>query len=133
MLREIGVGSMDDLFADVPGVLRTTADLDVPGPLSEAELVRHMRHLASMNRTTDDVVSFLGGGIYDHTVPAVVRYVTSMPQFYTAYTTYQAYASQGTLQSIYEFQSLICRLTGLDVSNASMYYGASAASEACLM
>ena len=133
MLREIGVGSMDDLFADVPSVLRTTADLDVPGPLSEAELVRHMQRLASMNRTTDDVASFLGGGIYDHTVPAVVRYVTSMPQFYTAYTPYQAEASQGTLQSIYEFQSLICRLTGMDVANASMYDGASAAAEACLM
>jgi len=133
MLREIGVASMDDLFADVPRELRTEVGLDVPGPLSEAELVRHMRRLASMNRTTDDVVSFLGGGIYDHTVPAVVRFVMSMPQFYTAYTPYQAEASQGTLQSIYEFQSLICRLTGLDVANASMYDGASAAAEACLM
>ncbi|MCK4680153.1 glycine dehydrogenase, partial [bacterium] len=133
MLREIGVASIDDLFADVPRELRTKTELDVPGPLSEAELVRHMRSLASMNRTTDDVVSFLGGGIYDHTVPAVVRHVMSMPQFYTAYTPYQAEASQGTLQSIYEFQSLVCRLTGLDVANASMYDGASAAAEACLM
>jgi len=133
MLREIGVGSVEELFADVPQDLRAKAELDVPGPLSEAELVRHMRRLASMNRTTDDVVSFLGGGVYDHTVPAVVRYVMSMPQFYTAYTPYQAEASQGTLQSIYEFQSLICRLTGLDVANASMYDGASAAAEACLM
>jgi glycine dehydrogenase subunit 1 len=133
MLREIGVRTIEDLFADVPPELRTNGELDVPGPLSEAELVRHMRRLASTNRTTDDVVSFLGGGIYDHTVPAVVRYVTGMPQFYTAYTPYQAEASQGTLQSIYEFQSLICRLTGMDVSNASMYDGASAAAEACLM
>jgi len=133
MLREIGAASIEDLFADVPRELRTKTGLDVPGPLSEAELVRHMRSLASMNRTTDDVVSFLGGGIYDHTVPAVVRYVMSMPQFYTAYTPYQAEASQGTLQSIYEFQSLICRLTGLDAANASMYDGASAAAEACLM
>ena len=133
MLREIGVGSIEELFADVPQDLRAKAELDVPGPLSEAELVRHMQRLASMNRTTDDVVSFLGGGVYDHTVPAVVRYVMSMPQFYTAYTPYQAEASQGTLQSIYEFQSLICRLTGLDVANASMYDGASAAAEACLM
>ena len=133
MLREIGVSSIDELFADIPRQLRATAELDVPGPLSEAELVRHMRRLASMNRTTDDVVSFLGGGIYDHTVPAVVRYVTGMPQFYTAYTPYQAEVSQGTLQSIYEFQSLVCRLTGLDVANASMYDGSSAAAEACLM
>ncbi len=133
MLREIGVGSVEELFAAVPKGLRESVELDVPGPLSEAELVRHMKRLASMNRTTDDVVSFLGGGVYDHTVPAVVRYVMGMPQFYTAYTPYQAEASQGTLQSIYEFQSLICRLTGLGVANASMYDGASAAAEACLM
>jgi len=133
MLRAIGASSMDDLFSTVPADLRTEGELDVPGPLSEAELVRHMRRLASMNRTTDDVVSFLGGGVYDHSVPAVVRHVTGMPQFYTAYTPYQAEASQGTLQSIYEFQSLICRLTGFDVANASMYDGASAAAEACLM
>lgn len=133
MLRAVGVSSMDELFATVPAELRTDAELDIPGPLSEAELARHMRRLASMNRTTDDVVSFLGGGVYDHSVPAVVRHVMGMPQFYTAYTPYQAEASQGTLQSIYEFQSLVCRLTGLDVANASMYDGASAAAEACLM
>ncbi|MCK4512568.1 glycine dehydrogenase, partial [bacterium] len=71
MLREIGVGSVKELFADVPKDLQASVELDVPGPLSEAELVRHMKRLASMNRTTDDVVSFLGGGVYDHTVPAV--------------------------------------------------------------
>jgi glycine dehydrogenase subunit 1 len=133
MLREIGVNSIDDLFKDVPDDLRVSEGLNLPGPLSEAELVRHMRSLASMNRATDDVLSFLGGGIYDHVVPAVVRHVTGMPQFYTAYTPYQAEVSQGTLQSIYEFQSLISRLTGMDVANASMYDGASAAAEACLM
>jgi glycine dehydrogenase subunit 1 len=133
MLRAIGVSSVDDLFSTVPPDLRMRGELDVPGPLSEAELVRHMRRLSSMNKTTDDVLSFLGGGVYDHIVPAVVRHVTGMPQFYTAYTPYQAEASQGTLQSIYEFQSLVCRLTGLEVANASMYDGASAAAEACLM
>jgi glycine dehydrogenase subunit 1 len=132
MLAAIGLSSLEDLFADVPGGLRADR-LDVPGPLSEAELLRHMKRLASMNRTTDDAVSFLGGGIYNHLIPSVVRHVTGMPQFYTAYTPYQAEVSQGTLQSIYEFQSLICRLTGLDVANASMYDGASAAAEACLM
>ena len=133
MLRAIGVSSVEELFGSIPAELRTDGDLDLPGPLSEAELARHMGRLASMNRTTDDVASFLGGGIYDHAVPAVVRHVTGMPQFYTAYTPYQAEVSQGTLQSIYEFQSLVCRLTGLDVANASMYDGASAAAEACLM
>ena len=133
MLREIGVSDMDELFADVPQGLRAPAELDVPGPLSESELVRHMKRLASLNKTADDVTSFLGGGIYDHHVPSVVRHIMGMPQFYTAYTPYQAEASQGTLQSIYEFQSLVCRLTGMDVANASMYDGSSAAAEACLM
>jgi glycine dehydrogenase subunit 1 len=133
MLRAIGVSSLDELFSTIPREFRMEGELRVPGPLSEPELDRHMRRLASRNRTTDDVVSFLGGGVYDHSVPSVVRHVTGMPQFYTAYTPYQAEASQGTLQSIYEFQSLVCGLTGLDVANASMYDGASAAAEACLM
>jgi glycine dehydrogenase subunit 1 len=132
MLREIGLSSIADLFSDVPTDLRVDS-LDVPGPLSEEELTRHMTRLASMNRTSADVLSFLGGGVYDHIVPSVVRHIRGMPQFFTAYTPYQAEVSQGTLQSIYEFQSLVCRLTGLDVANASMYDGASAAAEACLM
>ena len=132
MLSEIGLSSLSDLFSDIPEELRTDT-LDVPGPLSEAELTRHMSRLASMNRTTNDVLSFLGGGVYDHIIPSVVRHVTGLPHFYTAYTPYQAEVSQGTLQSIYEFQSLICRLTGLGVANASLYDGASAAAEACLM
>ncbi len=132
MLDTIGAASVDELFADVPAELRTSGDLDVPGPLSELELLRHMRKLASANRTTDDVVSFLGGGVYDTVVPSAVRHITGLPHFYTAYTPYQAEASQGTLQSIYEFQSLIARLTGLPVANASMYDGASAAAEACV-
>ena len=133
MLREIGASSIDELFGDVPENLRFQGELDVPGPLSEQELVRHLGRLAGMNRTTDDVVSFLGGGIYDHTIPAAVRHITGMPQFATAYTPYQAEASQGTLQSTYEFQSLIARLTGMDVANASLYDGATAAAEAALM
>ncbi len=133
MLREIGASSVDDLFSGVPRELRFSGLLDVPGPLSEIELVRHLSELAAMNRTSGDVISFLGGGIYDHAVPAAVHHVTRLPHFYTAYTPYQAEVSQGTLQAIYEFQSLIVRLTGLDVANASMYDGSTAAAEACLM
>jgi glycine dehydrogenase subunit 1 len=133
MLRTIGASSVEDLFAAVPRGLRFRGSLDVPGPLSEIELVRHVSGLAAMNRVPGDVVSFLGGGFYDHAVPAAVRHVTRLPHFYTAYTPYQAEVSQGTLQAIYEFQSLVARLTGMDAANASMYDGASAAAEACLM
>jgi glycine dehydrogenase subunit 1 len=133
MLREVGASSVDELFSGVPAELRLRGPLDVPGPLSEIELVRHMSELATMNRGSGDVISFLGGGIYDHALPAAVGHVTRLPHFYTAYTPYQAEVSQGTLQAIYEFQSLIVRLTGLDVANASMYDGSTAAAEACLM
>jgi len=132
MLEVIGASSVEDLLRDVPAELRAKAPLEVPGPLSEIELVRHVSELAARNRV-EGVVSFLGGGIYDHAVPAAVRHVVRLPHFYTAYTPYQAEASQGTLQTIYEFQSLIVRLTGMDVANASMYDGATAAAEACLM
>ncbi len=133
MLAAIGAASVDELFADVPNDLRIDEAIDIPGPLAELELVRHMRKLAAMNRTGEGVISFLGGGVYDCVTPAAVGHVTGMPQFFTAYTPYQAEASQGTLQSIYEFQSLVARLTGLPAANASMYDGASAAAEACLM
>lgn len=133
MLRAIGAGSFDDLIADIPGELRMEGDLDIPGPLSELELTRHMQHLAAMNRVPDDVLSFLGGGIYDHATSAAVGSITGLPHFYTAYTPYQAEVSQGTLQAIYEFQSLITRLTGFDVANASLYDGATAGAEAVLM
>jgi len=133
MLREIGVSSFEELLEQVPSELRTTGPLDLPGPLSEEEVSRRLRALAAMNRVGPDMLSFAGGGIYDHHVPAAVRAVTSMPQFYTAYTPYQAEVSQGTLQSIYEFQTMIARLTGLEVANASLYDGATAAAEGALM
>jgi len=133
MLREIGVERFDDLLEGVPEELRSTRSLDIPGPLSEEEVSRRLTELAARNQPKGVLLSFAGGGVYDHHVPAAVRAITSMPQFYTAYTPYQAEVSQGTLQSIYEFQTMIARLTGLDVANASLYDGATAAAEAALM
>ncbi len=133
MLESIGVGSVDDLFANIPPGLRLKRPLDVPPALSEIELTRHVGRLAARNRSANDTVCFLGGGSYDHFIPAVVDAVASRSEFYTAYTPYQAEASQGSLQAFFEFQTLICELTGLDVANASLYEGGSAVAEAVLM
>lgn len=133
MLRAIGVSSFDELLADIPEALRLDRALDVPGPLSEPQLLTHMERLAALNKVPGEITSFLGGGVYDHAVPAAVRHITGLPHFYTAYTPYQAEVSQGTLQAIYEFQSLIAELTGMEVANASLYDGATAVAEAALM
>jgi glycine dehydrogenase subunit 1 len=133
MLDAIGVGSMDDLFAMIPEDSQLKRPLDLPHAMSELELQQHMASLADLNVGSGHAVSFLGGGCYDHFIPSVVDFVASRSEFYTAYTPYQAEASQGTLQAIFEYQTLICRLTGMDVSNAGMYDGATAATEACLM
>ena len=132
MLERIGVREAEELFSDIPEAARLKRPLDLPPALSEAELVRHMRALAERNADLERHPCFLGGGAYDHLIPSVVRHVVSLPEFYTAYTPYQAEVSQGTLQAIFEFQTLICRLTGMEVANASMYDGASAAAEAAL-
>jgi glycine dehydrogenase subunit 1 len=133
MLASIGAASMDELFAAVPPEFRLGRPLDVPAPLTELELTRHAQALAARNRPAGDAVCFLGGGSYDHFVPAVVDAVASRSEYYTAYTPYQAEASQGSLQAFFEFQTLICQLTGLDVANASLYEGGSAVAEAVLM
>jgi glycine dehydrogenase subunit 1 len=133
MLQAIGVGSIDDLFAPIPADLRLGRPLDIPEALSEMELDRHMRSLAAANRHSGELVCFLGGGSYDHFIPAVVDEISSRGEFYTSYTPYQPEVSQGNLQVMFEFQSLIARLTGMDVANASIYDGASAAAEAVLM
>jgi glycine dehydrogenase subunit 1 len=133
MLKEIGVRSLDELFAQIPAACRLQRPLDVPPALSEMELTQHMRELSAMNRSADDAVCFLGGGSYDHFIPAVVDMVAGRGEFYTAYTPYQAEASQGSLQAFFEFQTLICELTGMDVANASLYEGGSAVAEAALM
>src|SRR5690348_11718149 len=133
MLRQIGVSSVADLFSNIPPELRLNRPLAVPPAMSEIELTRHLTRLAGRNRSADDAVCFLGGGSYDHFIPAVVDAVAGRSEFYTAYTPYQAEASQGSLQAFFEFQTLICQLTGLDVANASLYEGGSAVAEAILM
>ncbi len=130
MLAAIGVASVDDLFADIPPSLRASG-LDLPEPESEIELSDRLRGLADRNRV--DLVSFLGAGAYRHFVPAVVDQLLLRGEFYTAYTPYQPEISQGTLQTIYEYQSLLAELTALDVVSASHYDGATATAEAALM
>jgi glycine dehydrogenase subunit 1 len=130
MLAEIGVDSVDDLFADIPMSLRSSG-LELPAPMPEAELAVHLRDLASRNRV--DLISFLGAGAYRHFTPPVVDQLLLRGEFYTAYTPYQPEISQGTLQTIYEYQSLMAELTGLDVVSASHYDGAAATAEAALM
>jgi len=133
MLAAVGVESIDDLFVDIPEGVRLRTDLSLPAPLAEGELTAEMQRLAGMNRPATQAVSFLGGGVYDHYVPAVVDALTGRSEFYTAYTPYQPERSQGMLQAIFEFQTMICELTGLDVSNASLYDGGSALAEAAFL
>ena len=133
MLDAIGVRSVDDLFDDIPAAVRLKRPLRVPPALSEADLTTHLRALAARNADTDRYSSFLGAGCYDHFSPAIIGHLISRGEFLTAYTPYQPEISQGTLQAIYEYQTLICQLTGMEVSNASMYEGASATAEAILM
>ena len=128
MLERLGLGSTDDLFSVIPEVLRGPR-IDLPPPLSEQELVAEVERIASRNRPLSTCDSFLGAGVYRRFIPAIVRASISRPEFYTAYTPYQAEASQGTLQTIFEFQSMICALTGLEVANASLYCGATATAE----
>ena len=132
MLEKIGVRSMDDLLVDIPQSLRLDA-LQLPNGLSELETMAQVSGLASRNRVFPDRLTFRGGGVYRRFIPAAVTAVTSKPEFYTAYTPYQAEASQGTLQAIFEYQTLIAELTGMDVSNASLYDGATAVAEAAMM
>ncbi len=133
MLEAIGAVDMDALFAMVPESLRLHGDLDLPPALPEAPLVRHLRALAAKNMPSCDVGCFLGGGIYEHVAPAIVDQVLLRSEFYTAYTPYQPEVSQGTLQAIFEFQTMIAQLLEMDVANASLYDGGSALAEAVLL
>ena len=132
MLDAIGVESVDRLFEDIPAGYRNPP-LDIPPPLSELELRREIEAMAGRNLVPDEYASFLGAGSYRHYVPAIVRQLASRSEFMTAYTPYQPEVSQGTLQAHYEFQSLVCQLTGMEVANAGMYDGSTALAEAALM
>jgi glycine dehydrogenase subunit 1 len=133
MLDVIGASSIEDLLARVPAKARLARPLDVGPALAETDLVAHLRGLAGANADADSHVCFLGGGAYDHYVPSPINHLISRGEFFTAYTPYQPEASQGTLRSIYEYQTMVAELTGMDVANASIYDGASSLAEAALM
>lgn len=133
MLNQIGVSSIEELFADIPEEVRFRGELNLPPGMPEATLLRHMQSLARKNLDADQLVCFAGGGAYDHLIPTALKTIVSRSEFSTAYTPYQAEMSQGVLQTIFEFQTLICQLTGLDIANASMYEGASSLAEAAIM
>lgn len=133
MLEKMGISGFQDLLKTVPESIRLKGELKLPKGISELELVQLLQILSGKNKGTDKLISFLGGGAYDHFIPSVINHLLLRSEFYTAYTPYQPEVSQGTLQSIYEYQTLICQLTDMEVSNASMYDGASAVAEATLM
>ncbi|MBC8182719.1 aminomethyl-transferring glycine dehydrogenase subunit GcvPA [candidate division KSB1 bacterium] len=133
MFERIGVKNFSELISNIPDELKFKGDLDLPPSVSELEISKIIQQKAGCNTQTCDTISFLGGGAYDHFIPAAVNFLLSRSEFYTAYTPYQAEVSQGTLQVIYEYQSMIAELMGMEVANASMYDGGSALAEAALM
>jgi len=133
MLRAIGIDSIEELYRHIPETLRNRAKIDLPEGLTELAVRRRLAELASTNATASDWSLFLGGGIYHHFIPSAVDAIISRSEFSTSYTPYQPEVSQGTLQALFEYQTLICQLTGMEISNAGVYDGASAAAEAVLM
>ena len=132
MLQQVGVASVENLFSSIPENLRLREHLKVPAAMSELELLNRFDELAARNQAAKRI-GFLGGGAYSHYIPTVVDHLISRSEFFTAYTPYQPEISQGTLQAIFEFQTLVCQLTGMDIANASMYDGSTAMAEAVLM
>jgi len=133
MLAEIGVKTVEDLFKDIPREVRLQQDLDLPPAMAESEVFKHLNTLASKNKHFHNCVSFMGAGVYDHFIPSVIKHITGRSEFYTSYTPYQPEISQGVLQAIFEYQTMICQLTGMDVANASMYDGGTAVAEGAVM
>ncbi|NOR44980.1 MAG: aminomethyl-transferring glycine dehydrogenase subunit GcvPA [Candidatus Delongbacteria bacterium] len=133
MLEAIGVSDFNELLKDIPEEFKAECRIDLPDGISEYEITKEMSKLAAKNLNTANMTSYLGAGSYDHYIPSITGYLASRPEFQTAYTPYQAEVSQGTLQSIYEYQTMICNLTGMHVSNASMYDGASSMAEAAIL
>ncbi|MCF8002146.1 MAG: aminomethyl-transferring glycine dehydrogenase subunit GcvPA [Halanaerobiales bacterium] len=133
MLKEIGVEAVEEIFSSIPEEVRLERDLDISGGMSELELKNHINEIAEKNYSLDEYTSFLGAGAYDHYIPSIIDHLISRQEYYTAYTPYQAELSQGTLQVIYEYQSMIAELTGMDIANASLLDGGSATAEAILM
>ena len=133
MLKEIGVEAVEEIFDSIPKEIKLERELDVAEGMSELELKRHMNEISEVNNSLDNYTSFLGAGAYDHYIPGIIDHLISRQEFYTAYTPYQAELSQGTLQVIYEYQSMISELTGMDIANASLLDGGSAMGEAILM
>jgi len=133
MLEAIGFNKIEDLFSDIPDDVKLNRDLNLKPSMSELEVANYITKLSKENTTINDLTCFLGAGAYDHYIPSIVGHITSRSEFYTSYTPYQAEISQGTLQYIFEYQSLICNLTGMDVANASLYDGGTAIAEAAFM
>ncbi|MED4282616.1 aminomethyl-transferring glycine dehydrogenase subunit GcvPA [Priestia megaterium] len=133
MLAAIGVSSVDDLFSDIPQRVRFQGEYNIKKAASEPQLLKELNSVAAKNAHLKDYASFLGAGVYDHYMPVIVDHVISRSEFYTAYTPYQPEISQGELQAIFEFQTMICELTGMDVANSSMYDGGTALAEAAML
>ncbi|GAG69161.1 unnamed protein product, partial [marine sediment metagenome] len=133
MLSFLGIKFLKDLYNNIPDKIKQKKELKLPEPLSEIELLGRLKFISKKNISTDNKISFLGAGNYDHFIPSVVNYIISKPEFYTAYTPYQSELSQGILQSMFEYQTMMCELTGMDISNISLYDGATSVAEAANM
>ncbi|GED66495.1 putative glycine dehydrogenase subunit 1 [Brevibacillus reuszeri] len=133
MLETLGINSIDELFADIPEEVRFKGDLNIPEALSEPDLVKYFTRLANKNVNFSTHVNFLGAGVYQHYTPSTVNHMLLRGEFFTAYTPYQPEISQGELQAIFEFQTMVCELTGMEVANSSMYDGATSLAEAAMM
>ncbi|GAE24576.1 glycine dehydrogenase [Halalkalibacter wakoensis JCM 9140] len=133
MLKTIGVDSIEELFSDIPSDIRFKGEMNVKEALKEPELVSYFKYLAAKNVSIKQTPSFLGAGVYEHYIPSIIDHVISRSEFYTAYTPYQPEISQGELQAIFEFQTMICELTGMDLANSSMYDGPTALAEAAML